>query len=307
MRDILEIIIVNWNTCDLLFSCINSIVATDKFKITVIDNASTDGSLEMLSRAFPYVNVITNFENVGYAKANNLGINISESEYICLLNSDTVTSPEIFDKMLEFMSSCPAAVACGPALRLPDGKLQTGAAGFELSLSTAFNYFFFLSKLFPLKFKGLFVSQEAYIRLYKPAKVDWLAGACLMVRKSAIDTVGSLDESFFMYAEDAEWCDRLRTVGNIYYLPNLEIMHYHGASSNKTGSISTKWLEATFKYFHSKHNTIKSQLFQLITGFGFLFRMIVYYILCFKDKKWEPKFKAMSNYLIFTVKWKYNK
>lgn len=305
MRDALDIIIVNWNTSDLLFTCLDSVIATNRSKITVIDNASTDDSLEMLSRLFPCVEVINNSENVGYAKANNQGIQKTKSEYVCLLNSDTVASPEVMEKMLEFMSGCPDSVACAPALRLPNGKLQTGGAGFELSLTTAFNYFFFLSKLFPFKCKGFYLDQEAYVRLCKPAKVDWLAGACLMVRKSAIDTVGGLNESYFMYAEDAEWCDRLRNVGNIYYLPHLEIIHYHGASSNNSNTVSTKWLEATFKYFQSKYNTIQSQVFRVIVGCGFLTRMLIYYCLSINNNKWLPKYKAMARYLIFTIKWNF--
>lgn len=308
LRKKLTIIIVNWNTSNLLHQCLDSLYMTNNisYNVIVVDNGSTDTSVELVENMFPHVSLIKNGVNLGFAKANNAAINIIDTDYVCLLNSDTIVSSECFDNMLMFMYDNPDAVACAPALRLPDGKLQTGGAGFELSLFTAFNYFFFLSKIFPFKFNGFFIDQTAYVKSKESARVDWLAGACLMVKKSAIDIVGGLDESFFMYAEDAEWCDRLRRVGNIYYLPNLEIIHYHGASSNNSDIISTKWLAATFNYFHSKYNSTQTQLFRIITGSGFFIRMLIYYILSIKDDKYLPKFKAMSQYLIFTIKWKCN-
>jgi len=314
MNDVykLTIVIVNWNTVDLLEQCLYSLFAGHGsgkaiFRVIVVDNASMDSSVYMVENRYPSVKLIKNEFNVGFAKANNFALSQINSEYVCLLNSDTVTSSRSFEDMLAFMDSHPNAVACAPALRLPDGELQTGGAGFALSLATALNYFWFLSKLFPFICKGLFIDQNAYVRRGKPARVDWLAGACLVVRKTAIDAVGTLDESFFMYAEDAEWCDRLRTVGDLYYLPALEIIHYHGASSKNTDSVSTKWLEATFKYFSLKHNQIQSEVFRLIVCIGFILRIIIYCFLCCKSNKWSRNLRAMTTYLIFVLKWKFVK
>lgn len=304
----LTIIIVNWNTSGLLKQCLESLFKSNhiSYDVIVVDNGSTDSSVKMVERMFSQVILIKNNVNLGFAKANNTAINKIDTEYVCLLNSDTVASSELFDNMLLFMYDHPDAIACGPALRLPDGKLQTGGAGFELSLSTAFNYFFFLSKLFPFKFRGFYIDQAAYVKSKSPVRVDWLAGACLLVKKSAIDIVGGFDESYFMYAEDAEWCDRLRKIGNIYYLPNLEIIHYHGASSNKYDTVSTKWLEATFKYYYSKYNKMQSQIFIIIVGCGFLLRTLIYLLLSSYDNKWKPKYKEMLRYMMFTIKWTYN-
>lgn len=304
----LSIVIVNWNTSDLLKQCLDSLFKSGPIEhdVIVVDNGSTDSSVMMVEEMFPAATLIKNEANLGFAKANNIAIERIDSDYVCLLNSDTVVSPDCFDSMLRFMDSHTDAVACAPALRLPDGKLQTGGAGFEFSVSTAFNYFFFLSKIAPFRCRGFFVDQGAYVRSGQPARVGWLAGACMMVRKSAIDAVGALDDSLFMYAEDAEWCDRLRTVGGIYFLPGLEIIHYHGASSKNSDTVSTKWLDATFKYFRSKHNCTQSQIFRAIAGCGFLIRMIIFYALSLKDDGWSPNRKAMTTYLLFTLKWKFD-
>lgn len=297
----LDIIIVNWNTCDQLFKCLNSIKRTSEFNIMVIDNASTDNSLKMLSRTFPYVQVINNSENVGYAKANNQGINVSNSKFICLLNSDTIVSPDCFNSMLSFMSNHPNAVACAPALRLPDGKLQTGAGGFEITLQSVFNYFLFLSSCFPGYFKGIFFHQVFFVKKGLPIKVDWLSGACLMVRNSVIERAGMLDESFFMYGEDVEWCRRLRKFGEICYLPNIEITHYHGASSKITDAISTKWLESLFTDLNNRYNKIQVIVLRLVISFGFLLRLIIYKVLSLNDFKYTTNVNAMMRYFIYST------
>lgn len=306
----LTIIIVNWNTVDLLEQCLNSLLNVPSsikrsFTVIVVDNASVDLSTRMVETKFPSVVLIKNKHNVGFAKANNFAINQTKSEFVCLLNSDTVVAPKCFEDMLLFMDGHPNVVACGPALRLPSGELQTGGAGFTLSLATAFNYFLFFSKLFPFACKGFFVDQRAYVRSGVPASVDWLAGACLLVRRSAIDAVGVLDESFFMYAEDAEWCDRLRAIGEIYFLPNLEIIHYHGASSKKTDKISTKWIESTFKYFLLKHGVLQSEILRIIVCSGFFLRMIIYFLFSLKSRRWSYNLKVTATYLLFSMKWKF--
>lgn len=301
MRNILDIIIVNWNTCDQLFNCLNSIKLTSEFNILVIDNASTDNSRNMLSRNFPYVQVIKNSENVGYAKANNQGINISNSEFVCLLNSDTIVSHDCFNSMLSFMYNHPNAVACAPALRLPDGKLQTGAGGFEITLQSVFNYFLFLSSCFPGYFKGVFLRQVFFVKRGLPVNVDWLSGACLMVRTSVIVRAGMLDESFFMYGEDVEWCRRLRKFGEIFYLPNIEITHYHGASSKTTDAISTKWLESLFNDLNNRYNKTQVIVLRLVISFGFLLRLIIYKILSLCDFKYTTNVNAMKRYFIYST------
>lgn len=275
----LTVIVINWNTCGLLRDCLRSVTAGDaqeEHAIIVVDNGSTDGSAEMVEREFPQVRLLRNLENLGFAKANNQALRMVATPYACLLNSDTVVAPGVLAGLVAFMDAHPRAAACAPALRLPSGRLQTGGAGYELSLRTAFNYFFFLSRLFPERFPGMYIYQDHFVRKGGAVRVGWLAGACLTVRMTAVERAGLLDESFHMYAEDAEWCQRLGRVGEIWYLPGLEILHVFGASSGKGGKVSVRWLDATFAYFGRQHGFLRLKLFHLVCLGGFLLRMLLY-------------------------------
>lgn len=297
---LLDIVIVNWNTSSLLRNCLDSIYhAKHLFRIIVVDNASCDDSVSMVRNIYPEVVLHVNQNNEGYAKANNLGISLGSSSFICLLNSDTVVNVDVLLHMVQYLNSHPKVVACGPALRLPSGKLQTGGAGYKISVPTAFNYFFFLSRLFPLKFKGMYIDQAYFVARGQPVKVDWLAGACLLVLRRAVERVGALDESYFMYAEDAEWCDRLSTYGELHYLPNLEILHIHGASSTQIPTApSVQWLVGTFKYFLMVHGNFKLIVFKIIMMVGFFVRMLLYFLASPVKKGSYCRALTMRHYLI---------
>ena len=301
----LSIIIVNWNAEGLLRNCLASIgkvVRGCRYELIVSDNASADGSCAMVEEEFPQARLIRNTENLGFAKANNQAMKEASADVVCLVNSDTLLEGDCLSEMLDFMKARPSAVACAPALRLPDGNLQTGACGFDVGLATAFNYFFFLTKLFPNRFRGIYLDQKPFVKAGKPVEVDWLSGACLMVRKAAVDATGGLDESFFMYAEDLEWCSRLRQVGEIYYLPNLEIIHYHGASSKVEAAISTKWLDAMNKHVRTKYSRRESSLFSLIAASGFMMRMVANYAAGITDSKRKEKADALREFCRFSLK-----
>jgi hypothetical protein len=275
----LTVIVVNWNTRELLRDCLRSVIAGDsagKMTIILVDNGSIDGSAEMVESEFPQVRLLRNRDNLGFAKANNQALRLVETPYACLLNSDTEVGPGVLSGLIAFLAARPAAVACAPALRLPNGQFQTGGAGYALSLATAFNYFFFLSRIFPERFLGMYLYQDHYVQKREPVRVDWLAGACLTVRMTAVGQVGLLDESFHMYAEDAEWCERLVQVGEIWFLPALEILHVFGASSRKGSKVSVRWLDAAFAYFGQKHGFIHLRFFHFICLGGFLLRMLLY-------------------------------
>lgn len=275
----LTVIVVNWNTRELLRDCLRSVVAgepTGAVEIVVVDNGSADGSADMVEREFPQVRLLRNNDNRGFAGANNQALRLVATPYACLLNSDTVVAPGVLSSLAAFLADHPRAAACAPALRLPSGRLQTGGAGYALSLRTAFNYFFFLSRLFPERCPGMYIHQEHFVRKGEPERVDWLAGACLTVRMAAAERVGLLDESYHMYAEDAEWCERLARVGQIWYLPALEILHVFGASSAKSSGVSVSWLDAAFAYFGNRHGAFRLKLFESICLLGFLMRMLLY-------------------------------
>jgi len=208
MKD-LSIIIVNYNNSKLLEECLRSVYSSTHkatLEIIVVDNASSDDSVHMVKSLFPEVKVIENKENLGFIKATNQGLRIHDGRYALLLNDDTVTKDKAFDKMLQFMDKNPKAGACGPKLLNPDGTIQR---------------------------QGSLLGKRFW-RSPHPKEVGFLMGAALMVRKEVIDKVGILDENFFFYTDDLDWCKRIKKAGwKIYFLPEPEVMHYKGYSSTR--------------------------------------------------------------------------
>jgi GT2 family glycosyltransferase len=272
----LSIIIVNWNTGELLRECLNAVYDTVKslsFETIVVDNGSTDVSLTMLRDEFAQVRLLANEENLGFAEANNQGISISKGSYVLLLNSDAVLQESTVERMVAFLEGRREVGVVGPALILPNGSYQVGAGGFEFSLLTAFNYYSFLSKLSPLLLRGLWLEQKDGFE--KEIEVDWVSGACLMARTELFRAVGSLDTSYFMYMEDVEWCRRVREEGwKICYLPFARTIHHYRASSSKNAR--TDWLESVDSYYRLHHGRAETMLFHLTAACGFLMRSLMY-------------------------------
>lgn len=272
----LSIIVVNWNTKQLLRRCLQSVQDTVSgvgFEIIVIDNASSDGSLEMVRQDFPDARLISNTTNLGFAKATNQGIAVSKGDYILLLNSDAMLQERAVEQMVAFLQERKDAGAVGPALVLPDGSYQLGAAGFEFSLGTAFNHYFFLSRLFPLLFRALWLQQRDSFRY--EIEVDWVSGASLMARSEVLASVGGLDSSYFMYMEDVEWCRRVRQQGwKVFYLPFTRVIHHYRASGSKDASAA--WMDSVDTYYRLHHGRVETILFHLIATFGFLMRSLLY-------------------------------
>ena len=209
MKD-LSIIIVNANNQRLLKECLQSIDKNThkiSFEIIISDNASTDGSQEMVKDDFPQVKLIENKENLGFAKANNQALKIYQGRYALLLNNDTLVKDSALDKMVEFMDQNQETGACGPKLLNTDGSTQHQG--------------------------GLLAKR--FWKAKDPRPVDFIIGAALLVRKEVIDKVGMMDENLFFYNEDLDWCLRIRKAGwKIFFLPQAEIIHYGGQSSKKT-------------------------------------------------------------------------
>ncbi|MCX5829974.1 MAG: glycosyltransferase family 2 protein [Deltaproteobacteria bacterium] len=304
-RPRLTIIVVNWNTVSLLRDCLTSLLRKEMgitHEIIVVDNASADGSPQMVAATFPSVRLICNNENRGFAKANNQAIKEAQGDYILLLNSDTVVPDNrIFMEWLSFMDRHPEAGASGCKLIKADGAHWVGDAGFKPSLGTIFGYSFFLSKLFPGSFKGLFLNYHVEAAA---AEVDWISGAAFLVRRTILPEVGLLDENVFMYAEDVEWGCRIRSKGyKIFYLPGLVIIHLVGASTkkHKEGIFSHLWIENLRRLYQTFNPSQPLFLFDFIFAAGLLLRSFLYlvvYMASGKDK-WRYKSKEMFSYFSF--------
>ncbi|WP_090792955.1 glycosyltransferase family 2 protein [Paenibacillus sp. GP183] len=256
----LSIVIVNYNTCQLTLDCLRSIVSSSisyDYEILVVDNASRDDSVLEIRKQFPTIQLIENKQNVGFSKANNQAIRVAAGRYILLLNTDTIVQPDAIQIMLDFMEEHSSIGASGCKILLPDGSLDKACKRGFPTPSASFYYAFGFSKLFPNnpRFNQY---QLGYLNPDQEYPIDCLVGAFMLVRREAIDQVGMLDEEFFMYGEDIDWCYRIKQAGwGIYYYPRTTITHYKGASSRKKPfKIIYEFHRAMF-LFHRKHYRYK--------------------------------------------------
>ncbi|MCB9867708.1 MAG: glycosyltransferase family 2 protein [Phycisphaerales bacterium] len=227
----LSIVIVSYNTRELLRECLESLtlgaagIAVETF---VVDNASKDASAEMVAERFPQVRLIRNPDNRGFAAANNLGLAEATGRHVMLLNPDTVVRPGAFAELVRFMDAHPQAGYCGPRLVNADGSHQLSARRFPTWWSSAANLLGW-DKKHPASRHCGDLHAAAGDRTEMPA--GWLTGACLLVRRTAMQQVGVLDEGYFMYFEETDWCRRLANAGWAgWYVPSAEVLHYGGQS-----------------------------------------------------------------------------
>ncbi len=227
----LSVVIVNWNTCELLADCLGSVYETAvnlRFEVFVVDNASADGSAEMVRDRYPEVHLIENQENVGFARANNQAICRCRGRYVLLLNSDTEVHTGALDGMMQFMEEHSQAGGCGPRLLDTDGSLQVSAYPM-LTPEREFWRLMFLDQLW----RRASYTQERWDP-YTAHPVDVIIGACLLLRRAALEEVGLLDENYFMYTEEVDLCYRLAQAGwGLWWVPWASVTHHGGASSRR--------------------------------------------------------------------------
>jgi len=262
----LSVIIVNWNTRRLLLKCLQAVFSTidcPSYEVLVVDNGSVDGSCEAVQEKFPQVTLIKNEENLGFAKANNIALKQSKGRYAMLLNSDAFLTPGAAGELVSFLDKTPnAALACGQLLQA-DGSLQNSFAVFPCVLSVVFNESF-LRIILPKSY------QRRQDVLQRPLKVDSCIGACMVVRKGALDHVGLLDESFFFFFEETDWALRMRNAGwEIYFIPSARIYHCQGASAGTGISSRIMYYESRYIYLRKWHGRLY-YLMRLLIAFRLL-------------------------------------
>lgn len=266
----LSIIILNYNTKNLLRECLRSVgeAKADGFayEIIVVDNASTDGSVKTIKKEFSEVKLIISRKNLGFAAGNNLAIPHALGRYILFLNPDTIVLPTTILIMIKFMSQHPEAGAATCRVELPSGKLDEAChRGFPTPWN-AFCHFSGLEKIFPkIKlFSGYYLG---YLSLDKAHEIDSGCGAFLMVRRQAGERVGWWDEDYFWYGDDLDFCYRIKNSGwKIFYVPKVKIIHYKGVSSGikkqsqklstasrETKLRSTRASTQVMRIFYQKH------------------------------------------------------
>jgi len=252
----LSIIIVNYETKNLLEQCLNSIYSENyhfSYEVSVVDNDSKDSSIEMVKKKFPQVKLIENRNNLGFAAANNQALRRSNARYLLLINPDTVVLPDSLNVMMEFMDEHPEAGIAGCKLLNPDYSLQYSCRKFS-NFATFFLRGIHLDSIFPnntiLRKYMMFDWDHNEVR-----EVDWVLGSCMMVRRKAIEQVGMLDENFILYFEDQDWCYRMwKHDWKVYYVPQAQMIHYYQRRSAKQFLNVSTWTHIkSMLYFFKKH------------------------------------------------------
>src|SRR3989338_705063 len=283
--DLLEVVVINYNTAFLLKNCLNSLYSAIKnegltyhTKVTVVDNDSKDQSVATIKKYFPQVNLFINKKNLGFAKANNLAIKKSKAEFIFLLNSDTLIGTNVLSGLINQMKSDSRIAVVGPKLLNPDQSLQQ-SAGFTPYLSKIFFWMFFLDDL-PFLSKLIKPYHARHAFFYRQVQeVDWVSGAALLFRRKIADLSGLLDENIFMYGEEVEWCFRIRRANFlIYYYPQAEVIHFKGGSAESPGTAIVEEFKSVI-YFYQKHFPRLLSPVRLLLKTGALLRLILFGII----------------------------
>ncbi len=291
----LSIIIVNWNTKNLLLQCLESVYQTIKrieMEVFVVDNGSIDGSVVAAKERFPEVKFIQNEINLGFAMANNQALRLAKGRYLLLLNPDTQVKKGAIERLISFMDAHSEAGGAGAQLLNSDESKQNSIANFP-SLATELLNKSLLRWLFPKAFPG---KERNYP---EPIEVDSVIGACMIIRRDAIEQVGLLDEDYFLFLEETDWCYRMKRAGwKIYHVPQAEIYHFQG----KGVEIEKK--KARVEYYRSRYHFFKKnrgglQWFILLTGsvikliIETVFMGMASFFTLFTIKKWR---KRLSQY-----------
>ncbi|HEY4691642.1 MAG TPA: glycosyltransferase family 2 protein [Anaerolineae bacterium] len=260
----LSIVIVNWNVRELLRRCLTSIVSTGSpcLEVIVVDNASSDDSAEMVRAEFPQVTLIANAENRGFPAANNQGLAVARGRFAMVLNPDTEIVGDALARVAEYLDAHPEAGALGPQLLNPDGTIQSSRRRFP-TFTTALFENTWLQGLAPRRVLRRFYVED--VPADATQEVDWVTGACIAVRREALDKVGGFDEGFFMYSEELDWCRRIQAAGwKIVYLSEAKVIHHVGKSSEQAvAARHIHFQTSQVRYFRKYHGPFVAGVLRL--------------------------------------------
>ncbi len=273
--------IVNWNTCDLLDECLQSLraFADPRPEIVVVDNGSTDGSVEMLAEHWPDVQVIVNATNRGYQAANNQGMRAARGDALLLINADAMLTAGCLDALLDRLATDPRAAIVGPRLVYGDESFQRWTAGRLPSLAAAASYFFFFDRFRPRS--GLWLGRDVDTA-FQPG---WVSSACMVVRRDALADIGLMDERFFAYMDDVDLCARAGDAGwTVWYEPAATAIHLMGQSTKRrTGEASPLALQSFIRWFGMRRGALSLALFRAMAAVGFSLRAAIYGVASLRD------------------------
>ncbi len=272
----LSIIIVSWNVRELLQNCLRSVLVEKSLamQIIVVDSASTDGSPEMLADQFPLVELVACQENVGFPGGNNLGLERANGRFILLLNPDTIVHEDALAKMVSYLEQNAQVGVVGPQLLNEDGSVQSSRRRFP-TLRTAFFESTWLQPYAPQA-----VLDDYFVRDVadgETAVVQWVMGACLMTRQEVVAQVGGLDEKYFMYSEELDYCRRIHEAGwQVVYYPQAQVTHLSGKSSEQ--AVTQRHINfnrAKLRYFRKYHGRFAAGILRLFLLKSYSWQLIL--------------------------------
>ena len=298
---VLSVIIVSWNTKRLLLQCLESLrgaLGTLEAEVFVVDNGSADGSAEAVKATCPDLRLIENRTNLGFARGSNQALRQAQGSYLLLLNPDTRVKEGAIQRLLTFLEAHPEAGVAGAQLLNPDGSKQNSIANFP-SLATELLNKSLLRWLFPGKFPG----KER--RYQDPVEVDSVIGACMMVRRKAAERVGWLDEDYFLFLEETDWCFRIKKAGwKIYHCPEAEVTHLQGKSAEmEKEKARVEYYRSRYHFFDKNRGSFARMTLLAGTLLRLSFELAMMFLLSlltfFAVKKWRRKLGLFA----YLMKW----
>ncbi|MFZ1238534.1 MAG: glycosyltransferase family 2 protein [Anaerolineae bacterium] len=282
----LAIIIVNWNVRQLLAGCLTAIAASQRppeqsWEVWVVDNASADGSADMVASEFPWVRLLRSVENLGFARGNNaalrqIGFDAAFTppaadalpDFVLLLNPDTAVAPTAVSAMVQFLADHPNAGGCGAQLAYDDGRFQHGAFRFPDLWQLFFDFFPLHGRLLASRLNGRY--PRAWYAAGQPFPIDAALGAALMVAGQAIEAVGLLDERYFMYCEEIDWCWRLHDAGwPLWCVPAARVTHFEGQSTRQfRGEMIVALWRSRLRLYAIRYSPLRRRVARAIVRVG---------------------------------------
>jgi N-acetylglucosaminyl-diphospho-decaprenol L-rhamnosyltransferase len=260
----LSVVILNWNVRDLLRDCLRSLgqAASGPLEIIVVDAASADGSAEMVRREFPAARLIASTENLGYSRGNNLGLAAARGRWLLVLNPDTRADAGALASLLAYAAANLQAGILGPQLLNPDDTPQSSRRRFP-TLLTAFFESTWLAPLAPPALLDRYYARD--LPAGAPAEVDWVTGACLLIRREVYEQIGGFDEGFFMYSEEMDYCRRAQAAGwRVAHVPQARVYHYEGKSSEQAvPERHIRFQRSKIRYFRKYHGPLAALTLRL--------------------------------------------
>jgi len=269
----LSVVVVSWNVRELLAGCLASLYASlesggSSFEVVVVDNASADGSAAMVRERFPQVHLLANAENRGYAGGSNQGLFLSLGRHVAVLNPDTVVRGNALGTMLRFMDETPTAGMVGPRLVYRDGQFQHSAFAFPTLAQVLFDFFPLHGRLLESRLNGRY--PRSWYEAGRPFPVGHPLGACMVVRREALQKVGGMDEGFFMYCEELDWAMRMHRAGwGVYCVPAAELVHYAGQSTRQVrGEMFLALWRSRFRFFAKHYGPLFNRVVPWVVRLG---------------------------------------